>query len=193
MSELHKHNRPTPVPEAPAIPTRLRMMTTHELALTAITGLEETRGLFVAYESNARERAKKREEEYTKREAARDKVLGALATGFQELSQAQKLQANALLQLTAQHTDRLRGEHEIRELIGKPPKELQKRQSSSDLSPEALEELKTGTGLAGVVGRLVADQYSTAKKVSVAAGLTGLLGSSPVWVPAAIDTISKLF
>lgn len=109
MNELHKHTRPTPIPEAPVIPPRLRMMTERELALTALAGLEETREHYQRSQVEARERATRREAE----QVSRDKVLAALATGFSELSKESTVQSAAILQLVAQGADRLKTEKSV--------------------------------------------------------------------------------
>jgi chromosome segregation ATPase len=80
------------------------------------------------------------------------------------------------------------------ESIGKAPQKLSERQSQQgELTKEELEQLEQGTGLAGVVGRLVAGQKRLERRVGTAAVLGGLAASSPSWAPAVVDVVSKLF
>ena len=65
------------------------------------------------------------------------------------------------------------------------------------LTPDELSAIEKGTGLSGMVGRLVAGQIETSTKLArviglragIGAGLTAVLTSSPTWLPALMDLI----
>lgn len=60
--------------------------------------------------------------------------------------------------------------------LGRPPQKLEQRASQSEYTPAELVELEQGTGLAGVVGRLVAGQARLNRRVAIGA----ILGSAAV-------------
>ncbi len=83
---------------------------------------------------------------------------------------------------------------ELKLLIGTPPQDLRGRQSlTRDLTKEEYEQLEKGTGLAGVLGSLVAGQKRLERRVGVLGVLGGLAGTSPTWAPAVVDGLIKLF
>lgn len=98
---------------------------------------------------------------------------------------------------------------EVKLLIGTPPQDLSGRQSlMRELTREEYEQLEQGTGLAGVVGRLVAGQKrmeerlanqfevriaKLERRLGVAAALGSIAASSPSWAPPTIDLLTKIF
>lgn len=72
------------------------------------------------------------------------------------------------------------------ERMGQPPVDIERRSQQGEHTPEELAALEQGTGLAGVVGRLVAGQSKLTKRV----GLVTVVGAS---VTPAIIEIIKLF
>jgi len=83
---------------------------------------------------------------------------------------------------------------EVKLLIGMPPVDLSGRHSlTRELTKEEYEQLEQGTGLAGVIGRLVVGQKRLERRVGIAAALGSVAASSPSWVPAVWDAASKIF
>lgn len=76
----------------------------------------------------------------------------------------------------------------LAEQLGQPPQKLDQRSSQiGELTAEELVELEQGTGLAGVVGRLVAGQARLAKRVGIGAAVAA--ASAPV----AVEIIKAIF
>jgi hypothetical protein len=72
--------------------------------------------------------------------------------------------------------------------LGQPPTKLDQRSSQvGELTAAELTELEQGTGLAGVVGRLVAGQARLAKRVGIGAGVAAAAA------PVAIEVVKYLF
>lgn len=98
---------------------------------------------------------------------------------------------------------------EVKLLIGTPPQDLSGRQSlRRELTQEEYEQLEHGTGLAGVVGRLVAAQNrmeesltkrlevriaKLEKRVGIAAVLGSAAASAPSWAPQVVEALGKAF
>ncbi len=72
--------------------------------------------------------------------------------------------------------------------LGQPPTKLDQRSSQvGELTAAELTELEQGTGLAGVVGRLVAGQARLAKRVGIGAGVAAAAA------PVAVELVKYLF
>jgi hypothetical protein len=72
--------------------------------------------------------------------------------------------------------------------LGQPPTKLDQRSSQvGELTAAELTELEQGTGLAGVVGRLVAGQARLAKRVGIGAGVAAAAA------PVAIELVKYVF
>lgn len=81
---------------------------------------------------------------------------------------------------------------DLEKLVGKPPKKLESRAShAGELTAQELSDLERGTGLAGVVGRLVAGQARLARKVAIGSALGA--GIAAGGAPVLVDLIKQLF
>jgi hypothetical protein len=176
------------------LPRDLRSMTTHQLALYAIEHGKETRDNFMRLDRERRERERARlkaEEErrkaYLQRELERDARIDGLITDVRGAVQMMREKDAALDERDGRFL-------ELAARVGQAPQKLEMRASQvGELTAAELTELEQGTGLAGVVGRLVAGQKRLERRVGLAAALGSIAASSPSWAPAAVDLLSKVF
>ena len=68
----------------------------------------------------------------------------------------------------------------VREIVGTPPVDLTRASQVGEHTAEELAQLERGTGIAGVVGRLVAGQSRLGKRVAIGAGISA--AAAPIMV-----------
>lgn len=183
------------------LPRDLRQMTTHQLALYAIEHGKETRENFMRLDRERRERERQRvkaEEErrkaYLQREIERDGRIDGLITDVREAVQLMRAKDAALDESDGKFLELAGRVATLTTALGQPPQKLETRASQvGELTAAELTELEQGTGLAGVVGRLVAGQKRLERRVGLAAALGSIAASSPSWAPAAVDLVTKIF
>lgn len=183
------------------LPRDLRSMTTHQLALYAIEHGKETRENFTRLDRERRDREReriaaeeKRRKAYLERENERDGKVDAMIRDvraavkmMREKDAAADHRAGQLLAIDGRVAS-------LTSVVGKAPQKLETRASQvGELTAAELTELEQGTGLAGVVGRLVAGQKRLERRVGLAAALGALAAGSPSWAPPAIDLLSRIF
>lgn len=76
----------------------------------------------------------------------------------------------------------------LREALGEAPRTIDPRESrSGEHSPEELARMESGTGLAGIVGRMRAEQSRAARKQAIG------VGAAAAFAPVAVELIRAIF
>lgn len=78
-------------------------------------------------------------------------------------------------------------------VLGRAPAKLDSRVSQTgQLTAEEIAELERGTGVAGVVGRLVVGQDKLVRRTGAVAGGVATAGASPAWLPDVVEFLTRL-
>lgn len=76
----------------------------------------------------------------------------------------------------------------LKEALGEAPRTIDPRESrSGEHSPEELARMESGTGLAGIVGRMRAEQSRAARKQAIS------VGAAAAFAPVAVELIKAFF
>lgn len=76
----------------------------------------------------------------------------------------------------------------LKEALGEAPRTIDPRESrSGEHSPEELAKMESGTGLAGIVGRMRAEQSRAARKQAIS------VGAAAAFAPVAVELIKAFF